>query len=115
MKKIIASLSALAVMLFMAAPAADAKIKITCGNVKNGAGSINVAACFVIGGGLDGEEGKPDIVQKNKFTGGAVVIFGANTGGNTAKNNTGGDSDVSSGNIKGKIEINTNANSNIIK
>lgn len=111
MKKIIASLAALGIMLFVAAPIADAKIKIQCGNVKNGANSINVAACFVIGGG----DGKPDIVQKNEFTGGAVVVFGANTGGNTAKNNTGGDSDVNSGNIKGKIEINTNANSNIIK
>ncbi|MBM4402031.1 MAG: hypothetical protein FJ044_02200 [Candidatus Cloacimonetes bacterium] len=115
MKKIIASLTALAVMLFVAAPYADAAVRmIACSNVGNGARSRNTAICIV--GVQQGEDGEPSIVQKNRFSSVNMIMVAANTGENKSNYNTGNDGDVNvtSGDAKVKINIFTTANSNVV-
>lgn len=116
MKKLFAGLTAAALALFMTAPLAEAADGITvCSNVGNGVGSKNFVLCKVGGYGHHDHDGEPNIKQKNVFVGGpTVVIVGQNTGDNTVKNNTGGDSGVISGNAKVKIGIWTTANSNVV-
>lgn len=116
MKKLIVSLTALAVMLFVAAPAADAAVRvIACSNVGNGPFSRNTAICIV--GVQQGEDGEPSIVQRNRFRSTNIIVVGANTGENKANYNTDNDGDVGvmSGNVYTKIGIFTTANSNVVE
>lgn len=115
MKKFIVSLTALAVVLFVAAPAADAAVRvIACSNVGNGARSRNMAICIV--GVQQGEDGEPSIVQRNRFRSTNIIVVGANTGENKSNYNTDNDGGVgvTSGNAKVKINIFTTANCNFV-